>query len=64
MSEKVVSYAEWQQKRGMAMDTIDWAINEYDEYMKDDNYDAQGVLDRIIERLRDRRDHLKAPDHA
>lgn len=59
--EKAERYAEWQQKRGMAMDTLDWAILEYDEYMKDDVYDAQAVLDRIIARLRERRDMLSLP---
>lgn len=49
------TYAEWQQKRGMLADTVDWAILEYDEYMKDDAYDAQAVLDRIIAKLRDQR---------
>ena len=46
------SYAEWQQLRGMACDAIDWAVAEYDSFMLDDAYDAQRVLDRIIERLR------------
>ena len=46
------SYVEWQQKRGMLADKVDWAINEYDEFMKDDAYDAQAVLDRIIAGLR------------
>lgn len=30
------SYAAWQQKRGMLADKVDWAILEYDEYMKGD----------------------------
>jgi len=52
------SYAAWQQKRGMLADKVDWAILEYDEYMKDDAYDAQRVLDRIIKGLRTLRDSL------
>lgn len=46
------SYTDWQQKRGMLADAVDWAITEYDEYMKDDHYDAQGKLNQIIGRLR------------
>lgn len=48
----VESYAEWQQKRGRLVDTVDWAIQKYDDYMVDDRYDAQQQLDEIIERLR------------
>lgn len=53
--DRAETYAEWQQKRGLAIDTIAWAINEYDEFMKDDAYDAQRVLDRIAAKLRERR---------
>lgn len=56
--EKAESYAEWQQRRGFLPDTVDWAILEYDEFMKDDAYDAQAVLDRIIKRLREVREIL------
>lgn len=58
------TYASWQQKRGMLADKVDWAINEYDEFMKDDAYDAQRVLDRIIERLRDTRQALGSADNG
>jgi len=58
-SEKQVeasdSYAAWQQKRGILADRVDWAILEYDEFMKDDAFDAQRVLDRIIDKLRETR---------
>lgn len=47
------TYASWQQKRGMLADKVDWAINEYNEFMKDDAYDSQRVLDRIIAGLRE-----------
>lgn len=50
------TYADWQQKRGLLADKVDWAINEYDEYMLDDDYEAQPVLDRIIKGLRQARD--------
>lgn len=35
-------------------DIILEAINEYDQWMQDDDYDAQPVLDRIIRRMRER----------
>lgn len=35
-------------------DIILEAINEYDQWMQDDDYDAQPVLDRIIKRMRER----------
>lgn len=54
------AYTAWQQKRGMLADKVDWAIDEYDQFMLDDAYDAQRVLDRIIEGLRRTRDDLKA----
>lgn len=57
MSE--VTYIDWQQRRGIGMDAIDEAIATYDGFMLDDDYDAQGCLDRIIRRLRERREALK-----
>jgi hypothetical protein len=54
------TYAEWQQKRGRAADLIDWAVQEFDEWMGDDDYDTRGCLDRIIERLRQYRDEARA----
>lgn len=53
-----MSSIEYQQRRGMLADTVDWAILEYDDYMKEDRYDAQAVLDKIISRLREIRDIL------
>lgn len=53
-----VSSIDYQQRRGMLADAVDWAIIEYDGYMMDDEYDAQKVLDRIINRLREVRDML------
>lgn len=62
------TYAEWQQKRGMLFDKVDWAINEYDQFMLDDAYDAQRLLNRVIDGLRDARAflarHEQENDHA
>lgn len=58
------TYAEWQQRRGMAHDLINWAILEYDEFMLDDRYDTQTVLDKIIARLRQFRDEQKGAGDA
>lgn len=55
------SYAAWQQKRGMLADKVDWAIGEYDGFMLDDAYDAQRVLDHIIDGLRTTRAALSTP---
>lgn len=55
------SSIEFRQQRGRALDLIDWAINEYREFMLDDDYNAQGTLDRIITRLRDARPELYDP---
>jgi hypothetical protein len=49
----VTTYLQWQQQRGVAWDTIDWVIEEYRCFMLDDDYDAQGALDRIVGRLRE-----------
>jgi hypothetical protein len=56
-----VSSADFQQQRGRALDLSDWAIEEYRGFMLDDDYDAQGTLDRIITRLRDTRPELYDP---
>lgn len=61
---KAETYAEWQQKRGMAMDTIDWAIAEYDGFMLDDDYSPYGFLDRLFTRLKDKRAALSASEPA
>jgi hypothetical protein len=53
-----VSSIDYHQKRGMAMDIIDEAIATYASYMLDDDYDAQGCLDKIIKRMRERRELL------
>lgn len=55
------TYAEWQQWRGMLASKVDWAIAEYDGFMLDDAYDAQRVLDHIIDGLRTTRAALSTP---
>ena len=53
---------DFQQRRGVAWDIIDEAINTYDEWMLDDDYSATSKLHEIIDRLRERRDVHK-PNH-
>jgi hypothetical protein len=43
------------QNRGAAWDIIDEAICAYENYMIDDDYDAQRTLDSIIAKMRQRR---------
>ena len=50
-----VSYVDFQQKRGVAWDIIDEAITAFDDWMLDDDYDADSKLKSIIERMRERR---------
>lgn len=52
MNEPIDSI-DFQQQRGMLADAVDWAINEYDSYMVNDDYDAQAVLDQIVSRLKE-----------
>lgn len=50
------NFADHQQRRGAALDIIDEAIQTYDEYMLDDDFEREGiVLDLIINRMRERR---------
>jgi hypothetical protein len=44
-----------QQRRGRFADMVDEAINSYDGWLTDDDFDARGCLDRIVARLRQRR---------
>ena len=39
-------------------DIILEAINDYDQWLMDDDYDSQPVIDRIIKRMRDRLDDV------
>lgn len=42
------------QARGRHYDIIQEAIATYDDYMLDDDYDAQRTLDKIVKRMRER----------
>jgi hypothetical protein len=55
MVEKGESYAEFQQRRGRLPDLIEEAIAIYDNFMLDDDYDAQGCLERIMVKLKSAR---------
>lgn len=55
------TYAAWQQKRGRAADLIDWAVNEFDAWMADDDYDTRACLDRIVDRFRQYRAEQALP---
>lgn len=50
-----MAYIEHQQQRGVAWDIIEEAINEFDGWMLDDDYDADAMLKKIIARMRERR---------
>ena len=54
--QEVRSSAEFHQRRGMMADAILAALHEYDEWMKDDDYNAQGCLDRVVAQLHRVRD--------
>lgn len=44
-----------QQARGAGWDVVDEAIAAYDEWMLDDDYDANSALRKIVDRMRARR---------
>jgi hypothetical protein len=41
--------------RGVGWDIVDEAINAYDQWMLDDDYDAMGKLHEIMRRMKERR---------
>lgn len=53
--KEAISSVDFQQQRGAAWDIIDEALLAYQGFMLDDDYDAQAALDRIMERMRERR---------
>lgn len=57
-----ISSIDFQQRRGAAMDAIDEAIEAYRSYMLDDDYNPKAALDRIIDRLSERRAALNKGD--
>lgn len=58
--ERARTYADFQQRRGRLPDLIEEALSIYDEFMKDDAYDAQRPLDQIADKLRRARDFYDA----
>jgi len=57
-----MSSAEYQHNRGVAWDIIDQAINTYDVWMLDDDYDAMTTLHLIISRMKKRRSYYLPAD--
>lgn len=54
-SQTPTSSIDHQQQRGAGWDVVDEAIQTYDEWMLDDDYDAIGKLAEIMARMRARR---------
>ena len=54
-SPDAVSSVNHFQKTGIAVDIIDEAINTYNGFMLDDDYDYQTVLNKIMVRMIERR---------
>lgn len=50
-----VSSIDHQQQRGASWDIIDEAIETYDQWMLDDDYDSMAILRQVIEKMRERR---------
>ncbi|WP_420140183.1 hypothetical protein [Sphingomonas sp.] len=57
---EAASSAAFQQRRGRLPDLIEGAIEIYDGFMKDDDYDTQRCLDRVIAKLKSARDWYDA----
>jgi hypothetical protein len=47
------------QRQEVALDIIRQALAEYDGWMLDDDYDAMAVLQRIMNRMRERMEFYK-----
>lgn len=62
MTQRAQSSIDHQQQRGVAMDIVDQAIEEYDQWMLDDDYDAMTFLHSLMGRMRARRElyHMDA----
>ena len=54
-----VTSIEFHQRRGMLADAILAALYEYDEFMKDDDYDYHRALDKVVAQLERVRDIAK-----
>lgn len=59
---RAVSSIDFQQQRGRYADIIQEAIQSYDDWMLDDDYESNATLRRIINRMRDRFFALPAPE--
>lgn len=59
--EYIRPYADFLQRRGAALDIVLEALNEYDSWMVDDDYDAHSVLRKIMDRMRERYALFTAP---
>ncbi len=46
---------DFQQQRGAGWDVVDEALATYDEWMLDDDYEFDGILKKIVNRMRERR---------
>lgn len=51
---EAVSSIDLMQRRGAAWDIIQQALNSYDSFMLDDDYDSQRALNDIMSKMRDR----------
>jgi len=55
------SYLEFQHRRGRLPNLIESAIEIYDDFMADDDYDQQRCLDRVVAKLKTARDFYDTP---
>jgi len=58
---EVETYAAFQQRRGRLPDLIEEALEIYRGFMLDDDYNAQGCLDKIADKLKSARDFYDVP---
>lgn len=62
MTMEAKSSIDFHQQRGIALDIIDEALNAYDGWMLDDDYDATTTLHKIMKRMRERVAALNPPN--
>lgn len=55
-AKEPTSYIDYQQLRGAGWDVVDEAIQAYDDWLLDDDYDAVSKLAEIMVQMRARRD--------
>lgn len=56
-----VSSADQRQRDGVAWDIIQEALNTYDSFMLDDDYNGLGTLNQIMKRMRERVSLYRSP---